>query len=135
MSSFTATAKSEKIVLEWETASELDNVGFNLWRSTAEEGEYIKINSRIIEAEGGATLRAEYSYSDSTAKPGIKYYYKLEDIDTRGSSTFHGPVSAVTPTTKPARGKAATDYYLPYWFDMYSKPGWPPVYKISYPFL
>jgi hypothetical protein len=27
-------------------------------------------------------------------KEGITYYYKLEDVDFNGVSTFHGPVSA-----------------------------------------
>ena len=125
LSSFTATSKLEKIVLEWETASELDNVGFNLWRSTAEEGEYIKINSRIIEAEGGATLRAEYSYSDSTAKPGIKYYYKLEDIDTRGNSTFHGLGSAMVPAASQATKPAQNHFPLPPCLSWDSESSWP----------
>ena len=119
-------------------ASELDNAGFNLWRSDTEDGKYTRINSKIIEAEGGATLKAEYAYSDDTAKPGVKYYYKLEDIDTRGNSTFHGPVSAMIPSkqSKSTESKPAADYYPPYWLDMYgmySKPVWPPVYYMNYP--
>ncbi len=90
----TSISGSGQITLKWTTASELDNAGFNLWRSETANGQYIKINSRIIEAEGGATLKAEYAYSDNTAKAGVRYYYKLEDIDTRGNSTFHGSVSA-----------------------------------------
>lgn len=140
LSSFTATAQSGEISLEWETASELDNAGFNLWRSDVKNGRYTRINSKIMEARGGATQRAEYTYSDDIAKPGIRYYYKLEDIDTRGVSTFHGPISAMIPRRgqdKPADGKSAVDYYPPYWPDvydmgMYSKPVWPPVYGLGY---
>jgi hypothetical protein len=127
LSSFTATAQSGKIVLEWETASELDNAGFTLWRSEAKDGKYIRINSEIVEAEGGATEKAAYTYSDDTAKPGITCYYKLEDIDTRGGSTFHGPVSATIP-----KSKTTVNHYSPYWIDIYSKSVWPYIYGINY---
>ena len=92
---FSAVPQGNQITITWSTLSEIDNAGFNLWRSEAKDGKYTMINFKIIEAEGGATLKAEYSYSDNTAKAGVTYYYKLEDIDTRGNSTFHGPVSAM----------------------------------------
>jgi|GEM_PF-1617874 len=94
---FTATPGGGQIILSWTTLSEIDTAGFNLWRSNKESGEYTKINAAIIPSEGGATLKAEYSYVDTTAAPGITYFYRLEDIDTHGVSNFHGPVSAAIP--------------------------------------
>jgi len=133
-----AIAQSGEIDITWTTLSEIDNAGFNIWRSETEDGEYTPINPVIIEAVGGATLSAEYSFTDDTAKPGVRYYYKLEDIDTRGVSTFHGPVSAmiVPKPGKHAGSKSAADYHPPYWTDtygLYSTPAWPPVYGMSYP--
>ena len=93
---FSATPQSNQITLRWATLSEMNNAGFNIWRSESEDGKYIKINPNIIEAIGGATLNAEYAYDDHTAKPGITCYYKLEDMDTKGISTFHGPISAMS---------------------------------------
>ena len=123
---FEAVAQGNQIILSWTTLSEIDNAGFNIWRSDKKDGKYTKINSKIIEAQGGATEVAEYAYSDNTGRPGVRYYYKLEDIDTRGASTFHEPVLAMI------QRKAAADYYPPYWVDMYSKPVWPPVYGMNY---
>lgn len=111
---FTATEQYNNIILEWETLSELDNTGFNLWRSESKIGKYIKINPKIIEAVGGATLKAEYAYSDDTAKPGVIYNYKLEDIDTHGAKIFHDPVSATIPTTK----QSSLPYYWSYYLTM-----------------
>ena len=124
---FTAVPQNNQITLTWTTLSEIDNAGFNLWRSDTNDEKYTRINFMIIEAKGGATQEAEYAYSDDTAKVGVKYYYKLEDIDTRGNSTFHGPVSAMIP-----KSKTTVDYYPPYWLDMYSKPVWPDVYSLGY---
>jgi hypothetical protein len=127
---FTAVPQNNQITITWNTLSEIDNAGFNLWRSDTKDGKYTKINPKIIEAEGGATQKVDYSYTDNTAKTGITYHYKLEDIDTRGVNTFHGPVSVTIPLSKP------NYYYYPlYWYDMYgmySKTVWPPVYDMNY---
>ena len=94
LSSFIATPKSGKIILSWNTASETDNVGFNLYRAESENGEYIQINDSLIPAKGTSTAGATYEFIDSGLKNRKTYYYKLEDIDVNGVSTFHGPVTA-----------------------------------------
>jgi photosystem II stability/assembly factor-like uncharacterized protein len=120
LASFGADCQSNEIIIAWNTLSELDNAGFNLWRSEAENGSYIKINSSLIEAVGGATLSAEYSFTDATAIPGGTYYYKLEDIDTSGGSTFHGPVSAKIPAIKPISWPLWYTSYLNYPWNLWS---------------
>jgi hypothetical protein len=95
LSSFTATPKAGKVILQWKTESEIDNAGFNLYRSEAENGEYIKINSSLIPTKGSSTQGASYEFTDNNVQNRKTYYYKLEDIDTNGISTFHGPVKAV----------------------------------------
>ncbi len=95
--SFIAADCDGHILAEWETASEFNNAGFNLYCSELEDGEYNKINDRLIIAKGNATQGAEYSYSDITAVPGVTYYYMVEDIDIYGESTFHSPVAASIP--------------------------------------
>ena len=94
LSSFTATPKAGKVILQWNTESETDNAGFNLYRSETETGEYTKINTSLISAKGSATQAASYEYVDTVLKNRKTYYYKLEDIDLNGNSTMHGPVSA-----------------------------------------
>ena len=80
--------------MQWNTESETDNAGFNIYRSTSEDGEYIKINDSLIPAQGSSTQGATYEYVDAGLKNKKTYYYKLEDIDLKGTSTMHGPVSA-----------------------------------------
>jgi hypothetical protein len=94
LSSFTATPKAGKVIIEWTTASEIDNAGFNLYRAEAENGEYMKINSSLIPAEGSPTEDASYQFVDEDVKNRKTYYYKLQDVDLKGISTFHRPVSA-----------------------------------------
>jgi hypothetical protein len=92
---FQAVSSNKKIVLEWVTESEIDNEGFNLYRSHAENGPYFKINSTLIVAEGSPTQGALYEFIDTNVQNRKTYYYKLEDIDLNGTSTMHGPVSAI----------------------------------------
>jgi hypothetical protein len=94
LSSFTASATYRKIILSWTTESEIDNAGFNIYRSESKDGEYIKINASLIPAKGSSTQGASYEFIDTNVQNRKTYYYKLEDIDLSGTSTMHGPVSA-----------------------------------------
>jgi len=67
---------------------------FSLWRSEAEAGPYTRLNAQLIPARGGPTTGASYSYDDEAVTNGITYWYKLEDVDTHGVSTFLEPLSA-----------------------------------------
>jgi hypothetical protein len=81
--------------LEWATETELDNAGFNIWRSEEKDGEYVRINPYFIPAEGDAGFGAKYSFTDYDVTNEVIYYYKLEDMDIYGKSKFHGPVPAI----------------------------------------
>ena len=94
LSYFRATSLDSAVILEWATETELDNAGFNLWKSEEKDEEYARINSYFIPAEGEAGFGAEYSYTDYDVQNGNIYFYKLEDIDIYGKSTFRGPVPA-----------------------------------------
>gem|GEM_PF-3313709 len=92
--SFDADAGNGSVTLAWKTASEIENAGFNLYRSESKQGNYTKINEQLIPAKGSAVQGADYIFIDKNVKNGRTYYYKLEDIDTAGKRTIHGPVQA-----------------------------------------
>lgn len=91
--SFTVETSPAGVTLAWETATEIDNAGFNIWRSESETGKFVRINEFMIPAEGGETWGAKYSFMDTNVPPGTNYYYKLEDVEFDGDSNFHGPIS------------------------------------------
>jgi hypothetical protein len=94
LSSFTATPFNKAVAIEWTTASEIDNAGFNVYRAESEDGEYIRINDEMINAQGSSTEGASYEFVDEGLQNRKAYYYKLEDVDLDGQSTFHGPEKA-----------------------------------------
>jgi len=97
---FTATPGSDGVTVTWQTGTEIDNAGFNLYRATDPAGPYTRVNPALIPAKGQAVSGAGYSYLDTAAvETGAIIYYKLEDIDTSGVSTFHGPVDTAPNTS------------------------------------
>jgi len=95
LSSFTEEPDNRSVMLTWTTETETNNAGFNLYRSESEDGAYIKLNDSLIPSKGSSTQGASYEFIDTNVQNRKTYYYKLEDIDTNGNSTFHGTVKAV----------------------------------------
>jgi hypothetical protein len=93
---FTATGGEEAITLGWETATELENLGFNLYRAESVDGPRTKLNEVMIPTNvpPGSNEGAVYEYVDGDVVPGITYYYWLEDVDIYGGTGLHGPVDA-----------------------------------------
>ena len=96
--SFAARGVKQAVLLSWETASETDNVGFNLYRATAIDGKKTKLNADLIPTlvPPGSPVGASYSYRDTAVAKGVRYYYWLEMVDTHGGTSLHGPVQART---------------------------------------
>ena len=94
--SFTATGDRRSIVLNWETASEIDNLGFNVYRAEAVDGHRIKINAELIPSQvpPGSPYGATYEFRDLAVGPHRTYLYWLEDVDIYGNTQLHGPVEA-----------------------------------------
>lgn len=90
LSTLEAVPSNSKITVKWKTETEIDNIGFNVWRS----GKYKKINKKLIPAKGSATNGAEYQFQDKNVSSKKEYDYILEDIDMKSGSTLHGPVSS-----------------------------------------
>ncbi|MBI5374276.1 MAG: SBBP repeat-containing protein [Candidatus Schekmanbacteria bacterium] len=93
LSSFAAEQKDKKVIIKWQTATEIDNLGFNIYRSESENGQYIKINKKLIHAKGSSTKGASYKFKDRNVITGKTYWYKLEDVDSDNTKTMNGPKS------------------------------------------
>jgi len=112
LTSFFATGVPGGVRLDWQTASELNNLGFHIYRSLSPGGPFERITSSLIAGLGTSPVGKSYSYIDSGLEPGKIYYYKLEDVETSGRTKLHGPVSA-TPLNEaePGPGPAGRETY------------------------
>ncbi|MBN1139662.1 MAG: proprotein convertase P-domain-containing protein [Anaerolineae bacterium] len=81
------------IHVEWETVTEIDNLGFNLYRAESPDGPYVRLNEELIPSQApGSPVGAVYVWLDDAVQAGQTYYYMLEDVDVYGQTTMHGPV-------------------------------------------
>lgn len=95
LASFLARPDGDRILVEWETVTEVDALGFNLYRAEDPEGEKLLLNAELIPCQApGSPTGAFYQFQDDSVTTGVTYYYWLEGVDIYGESTFHGPASA-----------------------------------------
>ncbi len=84
LTSFTADVIDDAVVLNWTTATEINNQMFEIERRS-EEGQFFTIG--YVEGYGTTTEPQEYSYMDNSVGTGI-YYYRLKQIDYDGSFEY-----------------------------------------------
>lgn len=96
---FEATPLSDAVLVEWETAIEIETVGFNLWRSTVPDGTYVRVNDTLIPSVSpGSISGASYAYLDESVSAGETYYYRLEELEVGGRHNWYGPTATAEPT-------------------------------------
>jgi hypothetical protein len=96
--SFNAEVNENGIKLKWETATELNNTGFDVERRS-DKTSFEKIG--FIEGKGTTTEKQEYTFLDGGVKGKGKYYYRLKQIDRDGTETYTDVLEvdyAVIPT-------------------------------------
>ncbi len=89
LQSFAGAAKDAKIRLDWETGTELDIIGFNVWRSEKRGGDYSMVNGKLIPAKNvGQVGGAAYTFRDKTTQAGKTYFYKIEIVSATQTSEW-----------------------------------------------
>ena len=91
LTSFTAKVVGNTIELNWITATEVNNYGFEVERSsnmTMNEWERIG----FVEGQGNSNSPKEYSFTDSP-KGGLKICYRLKQIDTDGKYAYSNVIN------------------------------------------
>lgn len=97
------------VTVRWTTGFEVDNLGFNVYRENA-RGRRDLITPRLIAGSAlvstdrnQAVANREYALTDKPPGNARRVKYWLEDIDTNGRSTMHGPIRV----TRAGPGNAA----------------------------
>jgi hypothetical protein len=94
LASFTAAGHDGYTTLAWKTEAEVENAGFNLYRSLSEDGERSKLNEDMIPSRGNGLQGALYTFTDNDVTKGAVYHYWLESVDVHGNSSESGHVLA-----------------------------------------
>lgn len=84
LTSFEGFKDGKNNVLNWQTSSEINSVGFEIQRSTNGK-DFIKIG--FVNSRGASNTIVNYSYVDTKPNSGTNYY-RLRQLDKDGKETF-----------------------------------------------
>ncbi len=107
LSSFTASTSNGNVVLNWTTATETNNKGFEVQRSNG--GEYQTI--AFVQGNGTSTQQHSYTYSDQKVENG-NYSYRLRQVDFDGTSEYSQVVEV--SVSNPVEFNLAQNYPNPF---------------------
>ncbi len=98
LSSFSYSILGSEVILDWSTATELNNHGFEIQRSL-DKKNWATLG--FIEGKGTISEPHQYSFSDNISDlSALKLYYKLKQIDFNGSFEYSDILEVeVAPTS------------------------------------
>ena len=97
LTSFSASVKNSEVTLNWETATEVSNYGFEILRRVYPavggtlDDEWVTIG--FVEGHGNSNSPKYYNFSDTDIGQSGKYYYRLKQIDNDGTFEYSDVVS------------------------------------------
>jgi len=91
LSSFVSVINNSSVTLNWATASETNNSGFDIERSSV-NGTWSKIAN--VSGNGTSAIGHNYTYTDRNLSSGI-YNYRLKQIDFNGNYEYFNLSSEV----------------------------------------
>lgn len=114
LTSFTANVFDNKVKLQWETATEVDNYGFEIQRSAfsnQRSANWEKIG--FVEGHGNSNSPKNYEFTDSELPNCDAVSYRLKQIDIDGAYEYSNVIE-VTVETIPAKFELAQNYPNPF---------------------
>jgi hypothetical protein len=89
---FTASVKNSEVELLWSTASELNNMGFEIERSIDGQDNFVMVG--FVEGKGSSTEINYYSFTDRPQVNGVnQLYYRLKQVDFDGTFSYSDVVN------------------------------------------
>lgn len=90
LAGFTASVKGSNVTLNWETATEINNLGFQIERQSNSSWDEIG----FVDGHGTTSESNSYSFTDRNLPAGM-YNYRIKQIDFDGSYEYYELQNAV----------------------------------------
>jgi len=89
---FTASVRNSDVQLLWSTATELNNMGFEIERSIGNQENFVTIG--FVDGKGTTTEINYYSFTDRPQINGVnQLYYRLKQVDFDGTFSYSDVVN------------------------------------------
>ena len=108
LTSFTATANENNVTLNWSTATEKNNSGFEI-QKIAGNNEFVTIG--FVQGHGTTTQPQSYNFVDGNLNSG-SYTYRLKQFDYNGTFSYSNEVNV--DVTGPVQFELAQNYPNPF---------------------
>jgi hypothetical protein len=86
LTSFSATQNENSVILNWSTATELNNYGFEIERKKLNSENWSVIS--FVQGYGNSNSVKNYSYVDDSIVKSDKYLYRIKQIDFDGKHEY-----------------------------------------------
>ncbi len=119
LASFDVHLADNRAQLSWTTASESNNAGFQVQRATS-SGTFRPLG--FVEGAGTSSAPQQYSFSDADLPSADALTYRLKQVDTDGTVTYHETqtiqlstenLSLEVPSPHPVQTSATIRYSVP----------------------
>jgi len=85
LTSFTAETNAFNVILNWQTATEVNNYGFDVERKIT-KGDWSKIG--FVEGHGNSNSSKSYKFTDNKPFGSSKFIYRLKQVDNDGTYEY-----------------------------------------------
>ncbi|HSW55042.1 MAG TPA: T9SS type A sorting domain-containing protein [Ignavibacteriaceae bacterium] len=106
--SFSSVVDGSNVILNWSTATELNNFGFEVQRSIA-GNEFVTVG--FVNGHGTTTEAKDYRFVDANLTAG-NYSYRLKQVDFNGTFSYSDEVNV--DVTSPAQFELSQNYPNPF---------------------
>jgi hypothetical protein len=89
ITTFSAKQSGGKVILDWVTATELNNSGFEIERKSG-TGTWVTLGT--VAGHGNSAILNKYSYTDNNPTEGQTFSYRLKQMDNNGSFRYSNTI-------------------------------------------
>ncbi len=87
LTDFTSKMDNDKVILKWNTATEINNYGFDVERSNNLSG-WVEVG--FVKGNGNSNSPKQYSFVDDNPVGGADLDYRLKQLDNDGNFQYSG---------------------------------------------
>ena len=123
LTTFSASIANSNVELKWQTATEVNNYGFEIQRQYSDASTSLSMTVipsgdegwekvGFVKGHGNSNSPKEYSFIDKTAENSGKYFYRLKQVDVDGQFEYSPEIEVTFGA--PAKFELSQNYPNPF---------------------